>query len=71
MTKYIKLITTVIFLAAIITLQGCAYGSITAINNNQVVIMRQDGFFWGSLRKAFVCKANTSGLTQCASLENP
>jgi hypothetical protein len=52
------------------SLGGCSYGSI-AVAGDKVVVLRQDGFLLGALRKAFVCRVSDSGLTSCAANEAP
>lgn len=52
------------------TLGGCAYGAIEAAGD-KVVVLRQDAFLFGALRKAFVCKIGDGGLTGCAEGESP
>jgi len=52
-------------------LGGCAYGDMAAVGTDKVVIMRQDSFLLGALRKAFVCKIADGGLTSCATNESP
>ena len=39
---------------------------------DKVVILRNDSFLFGALRKVFVCKVNDAGLANCqASAEAP
>jgi hypothetical protein len=52
-------------------LGGCAYGDMAAVGTDKVVVMRQDSFLMGALRKAFVCKITDSGLASCAAAESP
>jgi hypothetical protein len=52
-------------------LGGCAYGDMAAAGPDKVVIMRQDSFLMGALRKAFVCKVTEGGLASCATAESP
>jgi len=52
-------------------LTGCAYGDMAAVGTDKVVVMRQDAFLFGALRKAFVCKISDGGLTSCATSESP
>ena len=52
-------------------LTGCAYGDMAAVGTDKVVVMRQDSFLFGALRKAFVCKISDGGLTSCTSNESP
>lgn len=49
---------------------GCSYGSI-AVAGDKVVVMRQDMFLFGALRKAYVCKIADGGLTSCSTNESP
>lgn len=52
-------------------LAGCAYGGVTALGTDKVVVLRNDAFLFGALRKAFVCKASEKGLSGCESDEAP
>ena len=52
------------------SLGGCAYGAI-AVAGDKVVVLRQDSFLLGALRKAFVCRVSDAGLTNCAANEAP
>jgi len=49
---------------------GCAYGGV-ATAGDKVVVARNDGFLFGILRKAYVCKVSDAGLTACQTNENP
>ena len=50
---------------------GCSYGGVAGIGDDKVVITRNDAFLFGALRKVFVCKVNSAGLTRCADRESP
>lgn len=53
-------------------LGGCAYGAIAATpDGSKVVVLRQDSFLFGALRKAFVCRVADTGLSSCAANEAP
>jgi hypothetical protein len=52
-------------------MSGCAYGDMAASGTDKVVVMRQDMFLFGALRKAFVCKITDGGLSSCATAESP
>jgi len=56
---------------AVIVLTSCAYGGVTTVGKDHVVVLRNDGFLWGALRKAYVCKATPGGLENCRNSENP
>ena len=49
---------------------GCAYSGTTAVGD-KVVVLRNDGFLFGILRKAYVCKVSDNGLSSCSAGENP
>ena len=51
-------------------LGGCAYGGVSA-SGDKAVVLRNDAFLFGILRKAFVCKITDAGVTSCNSNENP
>lgn len=50
---------------------GCAYGGVAVTPNNQAVVLRNDLFLFGALRKAFVCQVTPAGLSACGTAENP
>jgi hypothetical protein len=52
------------------TLNGCAYGGVAATPDGTVVIVRNDGFLFGLLRKVYVCK-NTAGGLMCTETNAP
>ena len=52
-------------------LSGCSYGGI-AMHGDNAVILRNDGFLFGALRKVYICQVTPAGLTNCtASEEKP
>jgi hypothetical protein len=51
-------------------LGGCGYAGVSA-SGDKVVVLRNDAFLFGILRKAFVCKVTDAGVTSCNSNENP
>ncbi|WP_394844139.1 hypothetical protein LZC95_44685 [Pendulispora brunnea] len=56
--------------AALSSAAGCSYGGVGAAGD-KVVVARNDGFLFGILRKAYVCKVSDAGLTACQTSENP
>jgi hypothetical protein len=50
---------------------GCAYGGIAAVDSDTVVVLRNDSFLFGLLRKAVVCDVTPSGLANCVSGVKP
>ena len=53
-------------------LGGCSYGGLAmSADGSKVVVLRNDLFLSGALRKAFVCKVSDAGLSDCDALENP
>lgn len=70
--KTIKLVLGIVGLISLVSvIQGCAYGAMTTVGKEHVVILRNDGFLFGALRQASVCKVTPSGLTGCKTGENP
>ncbi len=50
---------------------ACAYGMI-ATSGKQVIVVRQDMFLLGALRKVYVCTISpNAGLTDCQNGMNP
>ncbi len=53
-------------------LGGCSYGGVAmSADGGKAVVLRNDAFLMGALRKAFVCKVTDAGLTDCNSSDNP
>ena len=50
---------------------GCAYGGIAAVDSDTVVVLRNDSFLFGLLRKAVVCDVTPAGLANCVSGAKP
>ena len=50
---------------------GCAYGGVSGVGADKVVIARTVGFLFGILRKVFVCKVADSGVSACAEGDSP
>jgi hypothetical protein len=49
---------------------GCGYAGV-ATAGDAAVIVRNDWFLFGALRKVYVCKITPAGLTQCSNAETP
>ena len=50
---------------------GCAYGGVSGVGGDKVVIARNDAFLFGILRKVFVCKVADTGVSACAEGDSP
>ncbi|MGD8861337.1 MAG: hypothetical protein PVI30_15115 [Myxococcales bacterium] len=51
-------------------LGGCGYAGV-ATAGDAAVVVRNDWFLFGALRKVYVCKITPGGLTQCSAADNP
>ena len=51
-------------------LAACAYGGAAAAGD-KVVVLRNDQFLLGALRKAYVCKIADAGLADCQTSTSP
>lgn len=71
MKRIFKVLVLTGLLASVVSMTGCAYGGATSVGKDYVVVLRNDSFLFGALRKAYVCKATTSGLSGCRDGENP
>jgi hypothetical protein len=49
---------------------GCAYGGVAA-SGEWAVVTVNNGFLFGIMRKAYVCKISPEGLSNCAVSESP
>src|SRR5262245_19252899 len=68
MKKTVGLLISAVLLSGVVA--GCAYGGV-ATAGDKAVVMRNDAFLFGALRKAFVCKVTDAGLSSCAANEAP
>jgi len=61
-----------ILLGAIVAIgmSACAYSGVAA-DSGKAVVLRNDAFLFGMLRKAYVCQITDGGLTSCSSAESP
>jgi hypothetical protein len=66
--KKIKALVCSALLAA--ALAACAYGG-AAASGDKVVVLRNDMFLVGLLRKAYVCKIAEAGLADCQTSTSP
>ena len=71
MKRVFKLLVLAGLMTGVVSMTGCAYGGAAGVGKDYVVVLRNDGFLFGMLRKAYVCKATTSGLSGCRDAENP
>ena len=65
-----KALASAMLIGLVSTLGGCSYAGV-AVSGDKAVVLRNDGFLYGILRKAFVCKVTDAGVTSCNSNENP
>lgn len=49
---------------------GCAYGGVAA-SGDMAVVTVNNGFLFGIMRKAYVCKITPEGLTSCNASDSP
>jgi hypothetical protein len=68
--RYVRAAFVASIVAMSIPVIGCAYGG-AATSGDNVVVLRNDGFLFGMMRQAFVCKVSEAGLNNCKSSENP
>ena len=68
MTKFLTKMAAIAMISGI--LGGCAYGGVAA-SGDKAVVLRNDAFLFGALRKAFVCKIGDAGLEGCSAGEAP
>lgn len=68
--RFIRAGVVAVMAALSVPVIGCAYSG-AAASGDKVVVLRNDGFLFGVLRQAFVCKVSADGLTGCKSQDNP
>jgi hypothetical protein len=49
---------------------GCGYAGV-ATAGDAAIVLRNDWFLFGALRKVYVCKITPGGLTRCSNAETP
>jgi len=65
-------VALVTFLASLCAVAaGCSYGGVASVNENTVVIVKNNAFLFGATNEVFVCKVSDSGVTSCASNHSP
>ena len=57
-------------IAVVSALSACGYAGV-ATAGDKAVVLRNDAFLFGALRKAFVCKISDAGLTSCNASDAP
>ena len=66
-----KILLALVAVPALVAATGCAYGGLTGVGTDKVVVTRNDMFLYGALRQVFVCKVADSGVSSCQSAESP
>jgi len=66
-----KALGLVLAIATAAPLVGCSYGAVATTTDGKVVIIRNDSFLFGALRKVFVCKVTDAGVANCQSADSP
>ncbi len=61
---------SVLALCMLAALAGCSYGGV-GVSGDKAVVLRNDNFLFGVLRQVFVCKVDSSGLSNCNSNVSP
>ncbi|MCG8556685.1 MAG: hypothetical protein MJD61_15570 [Proteobacteria bacterium] len=68
MRSLIRTLALTVALSSMLT--GCFYAGIAA-SGDAAIVARNDAFLFGALRKVYVCKITSGGLTQCSEAESP
>lgn len=51
---------------------GCAYGGVAlSADGSTAVVLKNDLFLFGALRKIYVCQVTPAGLSQCSVSATP
>ena len=66
-----KALLVVMMSAMLVGATGCAYGTALRVGKNRVLVLKNDGFLFGLLRKAHLCDVGAKGLTNCSEDQNP
>ncbi len=70
MTKVRNVLILMFVLALLGT--GCSYAGVAmSADGKKAVVLRNDGFLFGALRKAYVCDVTDGGLTNCQQAAKP
>lgn len=68
--KYkLALASLLLFVASLFA--GCSYGGVATVDEDTVVITKNDHFLFGALRSVYVCQVTDSGVTNCAEKDAP
>jgi len=66
-----KIVFAVLAVAMSASAMGCAYGGVSGVGADKVVITRNDAFLFGILRTVFVCKVADTGVSSCQAADAP
>ncbi len=51
---------------------GCSYAGVAvSADGKKAVVLRNDWFLWGAIRKAYVCDVTDGGLVNCQHAQKP
>ncbi len=69
----LKLRTVLVLMLLLATLGiGCSYAGVAvSADGKKAVVLRNDWFLWGALRKAYVCDVTDGGLVNCQQNKKP
>jgi len=67
----VKVVVAAIMLAAMALASGCSYAGVAAVDEDTVVITKNDSFLFGALRAVYVCQVTDAGVTNCGNKEAP
>jgi len=65
-----QLLALFLAMAWVWSASGCGYAGV-ATAGDAAIVLRNDWFLFGALRKVYVCKITPGGLTQCSNAETP
>ena len=68
--RFIRAAVAVAVAGLSLSVMGCSYAGL-ATSGDKVVVLKNNMFLFGMLRKSYVCKVTESGLSNCNSSESP
>ena len=71
MTLKAKAVFITLLMALCAVAAGCSYGGVAAVNENTVVVLKNNAFLFGIFNEVYVCKVSDGGLTSCATNHSP
>jgi len=70
MSKW-KMFAVALFVTALGAVSACSYAGVAAVDEDTVVVTKNNAFLFGLLNKVYVCQVTDSGITNCSKRDSP